>query len=67
MAEIEHEVKTYTIRYLCDECGKGWMKPTGMTLTSYPLQYPHVCSECGRNDTFWDKYPKTILRPIIGE
>ena len=24
MAEVEQEVKTFTIRYLCDECGKGW-------------------------------------------
>ena len=35
-AELSREVRTYQNTYICDECGKGEMKPTGMMLTSIP-------------------------------
>jgi Zn finger protein HypA/HybF involved in hydrogenase expression len=61
-AEIEQEVKTFTVYYLCDECGKGRMEPTGICLTSNPLQWPHKCNKCGSEKTFKVKYPRTIYR-----
>jgi hypothetical protein len=64
MAEMAQEVKTFTVGYLCDECGKGWMEPTGTMLTSNPPQWPHKCNECGEQKTFWEKYPKTIYRTV---
>ncbi len=64
MPEVKQEVNTYLIRYLCDECGKGTLNPTGIALTSYPPQYPHICDKCGRNETFWEKYPKTVYEPV---
>ena len=58
MSEVKHEVKTYLIRYLCDDCGIGTLNPTGITLTSYPPQYPHTCGNCGRHETFINVYCK---------
>ncbi len=52
-------VKTYQIRLFCD-CG-GEMLPTGMCLTSYPPQYPHVCNQCKKSETVHDCiYPKIV-------
>lgn len=33
------------------------MEFTGMVLTSYPEQYPHVCPDCGRRETVFKQYP----------
>ena len=62
MAEIEQEVKTFTVNYLCDECGEGYMESTGSILISNPPQYPHKCNACGSDRTFREKYPKTIYK-----
>lgn len=43
--------------YTCDACGEGQMIPTGITLTSYPRQYPHVCNKCELHQTFYVTYP----------
>lgn len=43
--------------YTCDLCGKGQMRPTGMALTSHPVQYPHVCNNCDNKDNFYVNYP----------
>lgn len=43
--------------YTCDACGEGQMRPTGMALTSHPVQYPHVCNKCGTQQTFYVNYP----------
>ena len=64
MPEIEQEVKTFTVSCLCEECGDGWMEPTGICLTSNPPQYPHKCSKCGEIENFRVEYPRTIYRTI---
>lgn len=59
------------VNYLCDDCG-GVVLPTGMVLTSDPLQYQHECSKCGKQYTFREAYPhivyedKTIANDMIG-
>jgi len=61
MPERKKEVKTYKIEYVCDECGEGDMRPTGICLTSNPPQYPHTCTVCGHEKRFRDKkYPLTV-------
>ncbi len=61
MAETKTEVTTYRIDYACDECGKGFMRSNGITLTSLPPQYDHACTECGATKRFSDvTYPHTI-------
>jgi len=52
MAEIETQVNTYRIEYICDECGEGKLEWNGICLTSYPPQYPHSCLHCGATKTF---------------
>lgn len=47
--------------WVCDECGKGEMKPTGMQLMSNPPQIEHQCSnkECRHVETArGESYPK---------
>jgi predicted RNA-binding Zn-ribbon protein involved in translation (DUF1610 family) len=57
MAEKKVEVRTYHVDYICDKCGEGFMRSTGMMLDSYPPQYPLKCSECGHEQTFSKCYP----------
>lgn len=45
--EERNEVKVYKVKMICENCGNGYMNPTGVCLTSYPAQYPHKCEECG--------------------
>ncbi len=56
MPEIEEEVKTYKVIYICDECFEGEMEWNGIGLTTYPMQYPHKCNKCGALKTFRDRH-----------
>lgn len=65
MAEKRTEVKTYVVRYICDDCGEGEMVPTGQCLTSWPAKYPHKCSKCGASATFTgSSYPRTVYKEV---
>lgn len=57
--ESTNELKTVRVTMNCDapNC-KGEMRFMGMTLTSYPPQYPHQCTVCKTNRTFWVLYPE---------
>lgn len=56
--EFKRPVKTVWIGYWCDQCGQGEMKHVGTMLTSSPPQYPHKCTNCGYEETFWSSYPQ---------
>ena len=58
MPELSKEVCTYSVSYICDECGKGEMRATGVMLTSNPPQFPHKCNSCGVEKVFRAKYPQ---------
>ncbi|WP_020474525.1 hypothetical protein [Zavarzinella formosa] len=62
MSEIEQEVKTFSVRYQCDDCGIGEMAPTGIMFMTHPPQYPHKCDKCGTERTFAERHPKVITR-----
>lgn len=51
MAEKRTEVRTFMVRLMCDKCGEGEMKQTGVQLLSNPPQYPHRCDKCGSETT----------------
>ena len=52
------EVRTFNVRLYC-VCG-GEMKSNGITLTTNPPMYPHVCDKCGTYQTLTgDSYPTT--------
>ena len=64
MAEVKERVNTFVVRYRCDVCDKGYLESTGVALTSYPPQYPHDCSNCGKGKVFNQKYPYNIYKVI---
>jgi hypothetical protein len=51
------KVETVKVDYTCDSCSEGKMRPTGMALTSYPMQYPHKCEKCEHEATYDVNYP----------
>jgi len=59
VAEEQHEAKVIIVDYICDVCKEGKMIPTGMVLSSYPPQYPHVCNKCGSTTNLKETYPTT--------
>ena len=46
--------RMYINEAICDKCGSR-MDHTGMVLSSWPEQYPYICSnpECGEQATFY--------------
>ena len=65
MAEKRTEVRTIMVRLMCDKCGEGEMKPTGVALMSHPPQYPHKCDKCGAETTI--RGGKTANKPTLGK
>ena len=58
--EERKEVKPVTVDYKCPNCETGYLRHSGMVLTSNPPQYPHHCNndECDYAQTFTGKsYP----------
>ena len=65
MAEIKYEVKTYEIDMVCDKCSQGVMRPLGnIVLTTYPIQYPHQCTNCGNIENYIIQYPYTAVEKL---
>ena len=65
--EERKEVKPINIDFKCPECEKGYLRPTGNVLNSYPPQYSHECNNdnCDYSETFIDKrYPYLIWEEI---
>lgn len=60
MAVESKQVETREEDYKCDTCNEGHMRSTGMILTSYPPQYPHICNSCGAAKTFRVTYPRIV-------
>lgn len=50
-----------TIEFECDVCCQGYMKPTGIMLTSLPPKYQHECNVCKAIQNFDCSYPRTVL------
>jgi uncharacterized Zn finger protein len=64
MSETRTVMQTIQIDYTCDDCGQGQMRSDGMTLTSFPPQYPHECNKCGAVKTFTStRYPNIVFEP----
>lgn len=67
MPITEKQVTTHQMDYLCDKCGKGVMRWTGMALLSMPAQFPHECTECSASQDFLVRYPHTEYRTVPTE
>lgn len=53
-------VETVWVDYKCPKCNNGYLRGTGVVLTSNPPQCPHKCNnkDCDYGETFRDKtYP----------
>ena len=48
-----------TVKQRCDKCKKGYMERTNpyITLTTYPAQYTHKCTNCGYVQNYTKTYP----------
>lgn len=59
MPETTVPVRTVFVDYVCDRCGKGKMRSTGVVKTSMPPLYQGRCSEpgCGHVGDFRETYP----------
>lgn len=53
----EYEVRVVQRDMRCDQCRTGYMRPTGMMLTSHPPQYPHRCDHCNTPQNYLVCYP----------
>lgn len=57
MGEVRRHISETVVDRICDECGKGRMRPTATILTSYPPQFVHECTHCGAMDIYDVRYP----------
>ena len=57
--EITKEVKTIQVDYKCPKCNQGYLRPTGIVLTSHPPQFLHHCNnpKCEHAEIFKNHYP----------
>ena len=53
-------IKYFQEDYLCDVCGEGFYRSTGISLMSNPPQYPHICNKCEDRKTFNCIYPRIM-------
>ena len=52
------EVKVQQVDERCPICGKGWMRPTGVSLTS--SSHEHKCTNCDYKQSYPLRYPYII-------
>lgn len=55
--EVKRKVVPVEIDYLCPDCKEGYMRPTGIAYATSPMKYPHKCTHCGSERTFFKEYP----------
>ena len=59
----EDKVEVFQQRLYCDKCGTE-MEFTRMTLSTYPMQYPHKCPICGYKEIVHCVYPNNVFKRI---
>jgi hypothetical protein len=57
--EVRIPVATVQVDYKCPKCERGFLRPTGNALMTFPPQYPHFCGnpDCDYMETFMLTYP----------
>jgi len=56
MSEIR-EVKTKQVDERCPVCKQGFMRPTGVVLTTSPPLFTHKCTNCEYTSNYQIRYP----------
>lgn len=62
MPQTEFSVVMVRIDFICDACGNGHMRPTGIMLASDLPKWTHACNSCGSIGTFDNTYPNIGYR-----
>jgi len=57
MPEVNTEMKTFVVKYICDSCTFGEFLPTGQVFSTMPSQYVHKCNHCGTTTVTEKQYP----------
>jgi hypothetical protein len=57
MPEEKKPLKSFSIDYICDVCGKGHMRPTGVVYERMPPLFVHECDKCGQGMNLDHHYP----------
>lgn len=57
MPKVYKDLVQVCYGYVCDRCGDGQYRPTGVAYLSFPPQYPHICDNCGDKRIFGETYP----------
>ena len=60
--QVEREMVPIEVDMMCDACGLGFMRPTGITLLSSPPKYKHSCTNCHKEETYARVYPHIVHR-----
>jgi hypothetical protein len=65
--EEKRQVKTFEVDYKCPKCGIGYLRPTGIAVGGFPMQYPHSCNnpECDYHEIMKGyQYPYLVYEPL---
>lgn len=64
MPEMEHQVRTFRIKYVCDQCAEGEMKSGHGISNSFGTDWYHKCDKCGHEQWFETCYPRIVTRAL---
>jgi transposase-like protein len=56
MPEVR-KVEAQQVDEKCPVCGQGYMRPTGIVLTSQPALFEHKCTKCNYKANYTVRYP----------
>lgn len=66
MAEVNVPVETLVTQYRCDvsDCNGEVVRDHDQKVAymTDPMQFPHICNECGKEYVFTESYPKVGYR-----
>jgi hypothetical protein len=65
MTQVSKPVQMLLVDEVCDNCGKGMMRPNGNNMiTANPPQFEHKCTECDHTAAYPQSFPTTGFRTI---
>ena len=67
MAEQNFPVEILGVDYICDDCGRGQMRPEEPAMSLDPPGYRHACNACGVSRILANLYPTTGWRRAAPE
>ena len=59
MPEVR-QIQTSQVDEKCPVCQQGYMRPTGIILTSQPPLFEHKCTNCNYKQNYTVRYPYIV-------